>query len=321
MGSSASSEERRRAQPQPQQQPQQQAPPAQMRPPVQQVQPQPQPQPQPQYGARSMQPPPAAAAPPPAQPVGQAVSEAKTIKNECAVIVDSVKYDPQTSVLQWKTVCLVDAEMEVHVAVRVDVLHKNAMITPNIPKEPPPRIMVPACPDGDDGHEQYLDLSKCREQELTYIQDYPRQFPVVIVLFYKTQDGHHQAEFTMIQLKPTCKVIKQLIRTPSEVYKVEHLFGGEHAEFCGIVAGDDASPTAGATEGTAGGDDEDDGLCVICLTNEKCTVVMPCRHLCLCKECAEELRVRSPKCPVCRGPISQLVAVRAAASVSPQPQS
>ena len=37
--------------------------------------------------------------------------------------------------------------------------------------------------------------------------------------------------------------------------------------------------------------------CAICLTNAKDTVLLPCRHFCLCWECSGELQRR---CPICR---------------------
>lgn len=45
----------------------------------------------------------------------------------------------------------------------------------------------------------------------------------------------------------------------------------------------------------------DDGKeCVVCLSSDRDTIVLPCRHLCLCAECAENLRSRVDKCPICR---------------------
>lgn len=40
--------------------------------------------------------------------------------------------------------------------------------------------------------------------------------------------------------------------------------------------------------------------CIICLSSIRDTIVLPCRHLCLCAECAESLRSRVDKCPICR---------------------
>merc|ERR1740121_3129544 len=48
--------------------------------------------------------------------------------------------------------------------------------------------------------------------------------------------------------------------------------------------------------------------CVICLTDPRNTAVMPCRHLCVCEDCATQLQVgaatRNDKCPICRSAIT-----------------
>ena len=41
--------------------------------------------------------------------------------------------------------------------------------------------------------------------------------------------------------------------------------------------------------------------CTVCLENEKSVVMWPCRHLCVCPECAIKLR----KCPVCRSRVKK----------------
>lgn len=47
--------------------------------------------------------------------------------------------------------------------------------------------------------------------------------------------------------------------------------------------------------------DPDAIMCVICISEQKNTIVMPCGHLCVCKPCAITLASsRSPDCPVCR---------------------
>jgi len=53
----------------------------------------------------------------------------------------------------------------------------------------------------------------------------------------------------------------------------------------------------------------DGAECVICLTERRTTIVMPCRHLCLCTSCAEDLRIMSNKCPVCRGSVHRFLAI------------
>lgn len=47
--------------------------------------------------------------------------------------------------------------------------------------------------------------------------------------------------------------------------------------------------------------------CVICMTNERNTCVLPCRHICCCAECANTLRLQTDRCPVCRELMTELV--------------
>lgn len=40
------------------------------------------------------------------------------------------------------------------------------------------------------------------------------------------------------------------------------------------------------------------------------TLILPCRHLCLCKSCAINLRVQSNNCPICRIPFIALIQIK-----------
>ena len=54
---------------------------------------------------------------------------------------------------------------------------------------------------------------------------------------------------------------------------------------------------------------DDGNECVVCLCNNRNALILPCRHLCLCTECAPMVRQQSNKCPVCRTAIQKVVAV------------
>uniref|UniRef100_A0A7S0YE84 RING-type domain-containing protein n=1 Tax=Polytomella parva TaxID=51329 RepID=A0A7S0YE84_9CHLO len=50
--------------------------------------------------------------------------------------------------------------------------------------------------------------------------------------------------------------------------------------------------------------------CVICLSEARDTTVLPCRHMCMCSDCAKALRNQTNKCPMCRNPIESLLHIR-----------
>jgi E3 ubiquitin-protein ligase MGRN1 len=50
--------------------------------------------------------------------------------------------------------------------------------------------------------------------------------------------------------------------------------------------------------------------CIICLCEPRNTTILPCRHMCLCSECAEALRKSSSTCPICRTHVEALLQIR-----------
>ncbi|CAH8365346.1 unnamed protein product [Eruca vesicaria subsp. sativa] len=97
------------------------------------------------------------------------------------------------------------------------------------------------------------------------------------------------------------KVMKQILWIEGARYELRELYGIDNS-----VAQDD--------DVASGLEDSDDKECVICLTEPKDTAVMPCRHLCLCSDCAKELRFQSNKCPICRQPIHELLMIKVESS-------
>ncbi len=54
-----------------------------------------------------------------------------------------------------------------------------------------------------------------------------------------------------------------------------------------------------------------ESTCVICLTDTRNVLLLPCRHLCLCGSCAENLKFQSNNCPICRVPFRALLQMKA----------
>lgn len=51
--------------------------------------------------------------------------------------------------------------------------------------------------------------------------------------------------------------------------------------------------------------------CVICMSELRDTLILPCRHLCLCNNCANSLRYQANNCPICRVPFRALLQLKA----------
>ncbi|WOL19340.1 hypothetical protein Cni_G28138 [Canna indica] len=50
--------------------------------------------------------------------------------------------------------------------------------------------------------------------------------------------------------------------------------------------------------------------CVICLSDPRDTTVLPCRHMCMCSNCAKVLRFQTNRCPICRQPVERLLEIK-----------
>ena len=70
----------------------------------------------------------------------------------------------------------------------------------------------------------------------------------------------------------------------------------------------------------AGTDGESQRECVICFTVVKDTVVLPCRHLCLCQACSQIVRMQNNTCPICRTRIESFMHIKFKEESSGQPQ-
>lgn len=57
--------------------------------------------------------------------------------------------------------------------------------------------------------------------------------------------------------------------------------------------------------------DDNGSECVICMSDIRDTLILPCRHLCLCNNCADSLRYQANNCPICRSPFRALLQIRA----------
>jgi len=128
------------------------------------------------------------------------------------------------------------------------------------------------------------------------------------------------------------RVLKQKIWVAGVSYELQEIYGMESAARAAAGrgrggGGGAATATAAAAARTptlpsttttptvlpgtsASPDDDEERLCVICLSADRDTTALPCRHMCMCAPCAAELRRRSPRCPICRDMVESLLHIK-----------
>ena len=89
-----------------------------------------------------------------------------------------------------------------------------------------------------------------------------------------------------------------LLQRDVSVFKLENVFD---------MGGDAKPEREGSQDDNDDDSDDADGVCVVCIENPKDTVVLPCRHMCMCSECAQAVRNQRGKCPMCRTDIERLM--------------
>uniref|UniRef100_A0A8C2UD23 E3 ubiquitin-protein ligase n=1 Tax=Coturnix japonica TaxID=93934 RepID=A0A8C2UD23_COTJA len=155
-----------------------------------------------------------------------------------------------------------------------------------------------------------VDPSEWTEEELGF--DLDREvFPMVVHAVVDEGDGerreihfpccrglswqhsqHADGTFCVKPLKQK-QVVDGVSYLLQEIYGIENKYNTQDSK----VAEDEVS--------------DNSAECVVCLSDVRDTLILPCRHLCLCNTCADTLRYQANNCPICRLPFRALLQIRA----------
>ncbi|XP_032234412.2 E3 ubiquitin ligase RNF157 isoform X2 [Nematostella vectensis] len=156
------------------------------------------------------------------------------------------------------------------------------------------------------------------EESLSYNPLKDTYIPVVIQINVEEEEylGHSNITLaTFEQLSDESYVIKPLKQkqmVDGLCYLLQEIYGIENKAV--------TKPSGKETDADDEVDDDDNVLeCVICMSDFRDTLILPCRHLCLCKACADSLRYQSSTCPICRSPFHALLQIRAYSKKSGSP--
>jgi hypothetical protein len=112
----------------------------------------------------------------------------------------------------------------------------------------------------------------------------------------------------------TLQVVDQMVVGNGTVYNIQGIYGLAHSVQKEPVReaneeGEEGQGDNHAEEAGAPGLElnTDSNECVICLTDPRSVVVYPCRHACMCYDCAQALPAQNNKCPICRRPAKMMI--------------
>ncbi|KAK6476114.1 putative E3 ubiquitin-protein ligase MGRN1 isoform X1 [Huso huso] len=149
-----------------------------------------------------------------------------------------------------------------------------------------------------------MDFSKWKEEELNFDLE-KGIFPVVIRAVVDEGDeliGHAHVLLAAFEKHVdgsfSVKPLKQKQIVDRVSYLLQEIYGIENKNNQETKPSDDENS-------------DNSNECVVCLSDLRDTLILPCRHLCLCNSCADTLRYQANNCPICRLPFRALLQIRA----------
>ncbi|XP_039644374.1 E3 ubiquitin ligase RNF157 isoform X3 [Perca fluviatilis] len=150
-----------------------------------------------------------------------------------------------------------------------------------------------------------VNLSEWADEELLFDMD-KEVFPMVVQavvdegdehlghshILLATFEKHMDGSYCVKPLKQK-QVVDGVSYLLQEIYGIENKYNSQESK----LADDEIS--------------DNSAECVVCLSDVRDTLILPCRHLCLCNACADTLRYQANCCPICRLPFRALLQIRA----------
>ncbi|XP_026206931.1 E3 ubiquitin-protein ligase MGRN1b [Anabas testudineus] len=149
-----------------------------------------------------------------------------------------------------------------------------------------------------------IDFSEWKEEDLNFDLD-RGVFPMVIHAVVDEGDdclGHAHVLLAAFERHVdgsfSVKPLKQKQIVDRVSYLLQEIYGIENKNNQETKPSDDENS-------------DNSNECVVCLSDLRDTLILPCRHLCLCNSCADTLRYQANNCPICRLPFRALLQIRA----------
>ncbi|KAL0481921.1 E3 ubiquitin-protein ligase [Acrasis kona] len=158
---------------------------------------------------------------------------------------------------------------------------------------------------GNTYKETNIDLSPYSAMQLTMESPESFECPLVVELRSNENCQITYAQFVQSGAVYGIKFIKQKIIINGQTFELADIYGFDQQEDHHDPSEKPKSPADMVMN--IEDVDPDDSKCVICITDQADTAVLPCRHMCMCHGCAKILRLQTNKCPICRTQIDNLI--------------
>ncbi|XP_020102508.1 probable E3 ubiquitin-protein ligase LUL3 [Ananas comosus] len=243
---------------------------------------------------------------------------AKTVKNDVNVHRDAIglvpdERDPEQHLVSFTYDALVDGSFTIYYFAKEGADCSFSSVYPDLPtstKTPfqkglAQKFVQPSGSGIDLGFFDLDDLSKPLNGEIFPLVIYAEACPPPTTDGVQMEESRRsaQAQITLAVIEKNSsteafqvKVVKQILWAEGERYELQVIFG-----------------LVNSAEAEVSGADKDDDMgkeCVICLSEPRNTAVFPCRHMCMCSECARALTLQSNKCPICRQPVEKVMEIK-----------
>uniref|UniRef100_A0A4W5RNI8 E3 ubiquitin-protein ligase n=1 Tax=Hucho hucho TaxID=62062 RepID=A0A4W5RNI8_9TELE len=148
-----------------------------------------------------------------------------------------------------------------------------------------------------------MDFTDWKEEDLNFDLD-RGVFPMVIQAVVDEGDGRWSKRLMLMLMfchvdgSFSVKPLKQKQIVDRVSYLLQEIYGIENKNNQETKPSEDENS-------------DNSNECVVCLSDLRDTIILPCRHLCLCNSCADTLRYQANNCPICRLPFRALLQIRA----------
>jgi len=254
-----------------------------------------------------------------AQPLPQAQPAGKVLvmNNDCTIHKDTIKIvqnplnkNEYSPTFNFDAMCQVIISVFFYAQDKYDpITDITTEVTPLDPKIPPKHLKFH--PGKNLKYEEKLykmDLSNYKPETLKSTDSI--MYPLIIrmekvdsstnPMNKETKVFYYYFVFTHDDNTYQIKISREKMEWNGESYDVNEIYGINSSEF-------------GKSEVARMDDSEKE--CVVCLSDKRDTIILPCRHMCLCVNCAMSIQNQtSRKCPICRDNIESFLKLTKQAS-------